>query len=402
MEHLKLSEYATEYAVELTREERDSLTNAIPSLTIAPSVGFENRYDLTASSWIGAYQIGELAVEIRPKLPIERVLFLMSYSLDPSAWRDETVWFESAPTLHEAIIPAFVYQVQAAFRRGLLQGYRTEEDALHTVRGRIRFDEQIRRRFGVVPPVEVRFDEFTEDILENRLIRAAVNRLRRLSVRSPAARASLRAFDSALSPVTQIEYHPRQVPEVQWSRLNAHYRPAVTLARLILAGSVIEARGGRVLSSGFAVDMNSVFEDFVVVALREALGLSPRRFRQGDGTLRLDRAGKVTLRPDVTWWEGGRCVFAGDVKYKRIKASGILHPDLYQLLAYSVASDLPGGLLIYAAGEDEAATHEVVHVGKRLDVVTLDLAGNIEDVLGQINGVAGRVRRWRRKARMAA
>jgi 5-methylcytosine-specific restriction enzyme subunit McrC len=174
------------------------------------------------------------------------------------------------------------------------------------------------------------------------------------------------------------------------------------LARLILAGSVIEARGGRVLSSGFAVDMNSVFEDFVVVALREALGLSPRRFRQGDGTLRLDRAGKVTLRPDVTWWEGGRCVFAGDVKYKRIKASGILHPDLYQLLAYSVASDLPGGLLIYAAGEDEAATHEVVHVGKRLDVVTLDLAGNIEDVLGQINGVAGRVRRWRRKARMAA
>ena len=56
-----------------------------------------------------------------------------------------------------------------AFGRGLLRGYLTEEEALHTVRGRIRFDEQIRRRYGIPLPVELRFDEFTEDILANRL-----------------------------------------------------------------------------------------------------------------------------------------------------------------------------------------------------------------------------------------
>jgi 5-methylcytosine-specific restriction enzyme subunit McrC len=51
------------------------------------------------------------------------------------------------------------------------------------VRGSIRFDERVRKRFGIPLPVEVRFDEFTEDILENRLLKAALRLLRR---RSPA------------------------------------------------------------------------------------------------------------------------------------------------------------------------------------------------------------------------
>ena len=69
---------------------------------------------------------------------------------------------------------ALAAAARRAFVRGLLHGYRTEEEALHTVRGRIRFDEQMRRRSGVPLPVEVRYDEFTDDILENRLVKAAV------------------------------------------------------------------------------------------------------------------------------------------------------------------------------------------------------------------------------------
>ena len=44
---------------------------------------------------------------------------------------------------------ALIAAARRAFGRGLLRGYLTEEEALHTVRGRIRFDEQIRRRYGI-------------------------------------------------------------------------------------------------------------------------------------------------------------------------------------------------------------------------------------------------------------
>jgi 5-methylcytosine-specific restriction enzyme subunit McrC len=115
--------------------------------------------------------------------------------------------------------------------------------------------------------------------------------------------------------------------------------------------------------------------------------------------LHLDVAGRVKLAPDISWWEHGRCCFVGDVKYKPINVPGIKHPDLYQLLSYTVATDLPSGLLIYAAGGPKPRTHEVVMLGKRLEVIALDLDGPPESILEQIAVVAKRVRHQRSAAR---
>ena len=73
--------------------------------------------------------------------------------------------------------------------------------------------------------------------------------------------------------------------------------------------------------------------------------------------------------------------------------------DLYQLLAYATALDLPGGLLIYAAGEADDVTHTVRHVGKRLEVATVDLSGTIDAVLASVGALAERVRALRAEAR---
>ena len=73
-------------------------------------------------------------------------------------------------------------------------------------------------------------------------------------------------------------------------------------------------------ASGFLMDMNVVFQEFVTTALREALGVSPRVFLE-KSIPSLDEEGKVHLRPDLTWWQGGTCLFVGDAKYKRISAT---------------------------------------------------------------------------------
>jgi hypothetical protein len=64
-------------------------------------------------------------------------------------------------------------------------------------------------------------------------------------------------------------------------------------------------------------------------------------------------------------------VFVGDVKYKRTDRDGE-NSDLYQPLAYTAAADLLSGLLVYAAGEDDPATHVARHLDRTLGVVTLD------------------------------
>ena len=157
MRYVTLQEYRTELGVPLSAEECDILRTTVPSLSIAPSIGSSGCYDITPGSVIGAVALEDLGIEIRPKIPIARVLFLLGYSIDPSRWRDIGFHFGEASSVFEAVIPGFVSQVRRATVRGLLKSYRQEEEALTTVRGRVRLDEQIRKRYGIVPPIEVRF-----------------------------------------------------------------------------------------------------------------------------------------------------------------------------------------------------------------------------------------------------
>ncbi|MGH2351266.1 MAG: McrC family protein [Chloroflexota bacterium] len=401
MRRLTLVEYQTCEAVLLSRQEVDALQRVAPSVGITPAAGRRARYDLTPGSWVGAINLGTLAIEIRPKLPIDQVFFLLAYVLDPRSWQETPFHFDQAPSLLAAVIPAFAGHVRRAIRRGLLQSYRTEEAALPAVRGRLRFDAQVRERFGLFPPAEVRYDEFTADVEENRLIKAAIARLSRLRLPPGVVTISLRRLAPAFDGVRLLPYNAVHLPAIRYTQQNAHYRPAVELARLVLRSCAFELRHGEVEAAAFLVDMNQVFEEFVVVALREALGLSEHVFPQGAAgkPLLLDLHGAVQLRPDLSWWDGTSCTFVGDVKYKRTSAAGVEHPDLYQLLAYTIATGLPGGLLVYAGGEAEPVSHRVVRAGKELQITALDLAGSPAEILGQIATVAQRVRRLRRRAR---
>jgi 5-methylcytosine-specific restriction enzyme subunit McrC len=174
----------------------------------------------------------------------------------------------------------------------------------------------------------------------------------------------------------------------------------VELARLILRTAAFELRHGPVQGSAFLVDLNRVFEDFVVVALRDALGVTEVAFPQGAAGkgMTLDRGGAITLKPDLSWWEGRRCLFVGDVKYKRAGSAGGQQADLYQILAYAVAADLPGGLLVYAAGEGEPARHDVRHAGKCLEVVSVDLDRPPPALLDEVRAISGRIRTLRNEA----
>ena len=149
-----LREHRTSQAVELTALQRDALQRLAPSVAIAPSIGVEGAYDLTPGSSIGAIRLPDLSLVIEPKLPIERVLFLVSYA-SGRWWSEQHARLESADDLVDAIIPGFVTQVRAAYRRGVPQGYRVEEDALQTIRGRPRMDLLVQRRYGKVPPIDV-------------------------------------------------------------------------------------------------------------------------------------------------------------------------------------------------------------------------------------------------------
>ena len=401
MRTLDLREHKKTENVKLSAQEFRALLARLSDLDLRIEPAGDGAWDITPGSTVGALEVGDiLSVSIQPKLDVGRVFFLASYALGESRLRDveSFLYPEKDPPL-ETMARFFADAAQRAFVRGLLHGYRPEEEALLTVRGRIRFDEQIRRRFGVPLPVEVRYDDFTEDVLANRLVKAAALTLGAMGLKDPMSRTRIARIAATLENVTAVSFAPPNIPEVTFDRLNEHYRRVIGLARLILQHATVETGRGPVRAAGFLMDMNKVFESFVRRALREELRLPEHAFPDRS-TAHLDRVQQIRLRPDLTWRQTGGCVFVGDAKYKRIRDTQVPNADLYQLLAYATALDLPGGVLIYAKGERDPAIYEVRNAEKRLEVFALDLAGEPAELLEQISNLADRVRTMASQARV--
>ena len=234
MRTVDLREYDRSEPVQLSVAERDGLIRIVPSLTIEPAPGVEGAYHLTPGSHIGAFESGGLSVSILPKLAIARVLFLASYAMGAFKLKEmDRFYFAEARTLVETLALALAAAARRAFAGGLV---RREEDT-YTVRGRIRIDDQLRRRFGAPLPIEVRYDEYTDDVIANRLVKAATVRLGRMSLTSRRSRDGLHWIATRLENVSLAEFSPTVVPKVQFDRLNEHYREVVALARLILRHS---------------------------------------------------------------------------------------------------------------------------------------------------------------------
>lgn len=373
-------------AVEVDLPDDTALALAEAELAVVSRVPGGRSWLVAAGTKVGVVQVGDLQVAVRPKIPIARLIFLMGYAQKPAYWRDHSVLLEASADLPDALAHSFSRLATKALEQGLLQGYRSIDDSLAVVRGRIRVADQIGRRYGRALPLEVTYDDFTVDIAENRLILAAARTLLRVGQVAPDVRRRLLRLDTRLADVTPLRRGESR-PAWQPSRLNARYHPALRLAELILDGHSIEQRHGEVEVSGFVVDMWKVFEDFVCVALKEAMsslgGSASLQHR-----MHLDEAATVPMRPDFLWQGYDGRVIVADAKYKAEKPSGFPQADLYQLLAYCTVLGLPDGHLVYAKGEEPATSHVIDGADRTIHVHTLDLDQPPAVLLGQIRRLA--------------
>lgn len=362
--------------------------------TLTPAVGSssdELRWDVRPTNVVGIVHAGDDVIVVQPKMPIANVMFLLAYTADPDHWQDAAD-LDDTTSVPEAVAALFVRLAADATSRGLLRGYRDHSDTLPTVRGRINLAEMMRRRPGLGLPLEVTYQEHDTSVLENQILQGATEVLERFPITRRRTRDGLHRLRATLAEVTPHPTLQPDPPEVQWTRLNSHYRAAVELARLILRGSTLDLRAGTHGAAGITIDMAEVFETFVRVALRRALRLAPEQFPGGDGPPRvhLDEQRRVRLKPDLRWWDGEAVQFVGDAKYK-IDDGGIGRDrDIYQLLAYATAHGLPDATLVYADGP-EHATLTVVAEGPALHIEHLDLSQGPNGVFEQVDRLARRI-----------
>ncbi|PPF54247.1 restriction endonuclease [Clavibacter michiganensis] len=319
---------------------------------------------------VGAVAIGVDELIVRPKAPFSSVLFMLGYARDPGFRPDEVAGGGTA--LFPAIAETYARLMERALGRGVLQGYlRLDETAL-TVRGRIRFSDQIARRGGQMLPVELTVDEYTTDIAENQILRAGA-RLLLATPRVPDdARRRLAHLESRLTEASALALGG-VLPAWQPSRLNARYHPALRFAESILRRLSPSTTGDGQPIASFVVNMAEAFEGFVTTALAASFAGTSRGVSTSQYPTHLDEGRAQPIRPDFVHSVGGVPRIVVDAKYKTGAARV---EDLYQMLAYCTVLGLSEGTLIYVAeGPDTRSSESTVRrAGIRLHTARVDVS----------------------------
>lgn len=348
----------------------------------------EGLYELKAGSKVGTAVLPSLRLIIRPKAGLRNLFFLLAYGAGLTRWAtDRFPYEEEKRDLFEAVALVFEAEVGRALGWGCVRGYQLQRETLSTLRGRLDVAAQVRVRQGRPFPLECSFEEYTEDVEPNRMVKAALQRLLLTPGLNGGVVRRVRFRYQAFDGVSSIEYPPGRVPKIQFNQLNEHWEAAGTLARLILQQESLRDKTGSVLGISFTIDMNKLFERFVEKVVREE---AQRAGYQLTSQQQRPLAEGVVIIPDLILRRDGRDFAVGDAKYKEIKSDKLPEEDLYQMLAYCVSLGLPSGLLIYA-GNRFSRSLVVKRAGIRLEAAGIDLAAEPSEVLERTRTLAHRL-----------
>lgn len=340
---------------------------------------------------VGSVRTPTVQLDVRPKdrLGLSRLLFLLSYAAD-QGFRPDTVAAAEEGGLWSALAESLAQLAERALGRGVLQGYLTVDESLRTVKGRIRISDQISRRPGMLVPLEVSYDEFTEDIAENRILRAALERMGQVPGVRPEVLSRLRQLKGKLDDVTRLAAGA-PLPPWKPTRMNLRYHAVLRLAEVILRNASAEAGEGGQQTASFVVDMARVFEDFVGAALRAAMAEYPGELRLRYNALLSEAVrdtDRLQVRPDAVHLLGGRPVVVYNAKYKAASDAGAsLTADHYQMLAHCTALAVPTAWLVYA-GAGEMKLRRILNTDIDIVEFPLDLSRPPSDILASVRELA--------------
>ncbi|MXW92838.1 MAG: restriction endonuclease [Rhodospirillaceae bacterium] len=348
------------------------------------------RRGLKAQQVVGVLAVPGRTLEILPKIDGENdavrkaLVHMLAVAHDLRVADDAlTGMARQTHDLLELLIRLFAARLLAAVRRGLPRRYIACEEDLRLLRGRLDVVRQFTRHAVRPDRLACRFDELSEDTPLNRVLKAAVLRLARMT--RSAANARLLAELAARFEFTGDSVRPLEEP-VRLDRTNTAFHDLYRLARLFLKGEWQDTAAGRPAGFALLFPMNDLFEAFIGRSLQRAL--SPRRVRlqaRGEHALKDEKDDKLlfALRPDaVIEPPGGRIVL--DTKWKALDPArddfGIAPGDIYQMLVYGRAYGAARAILLYPWQGDIGLAEGVVRRwtaagadSLRLDIATINV-----------------------------
>ena len=253
----------------------ESDTEAVELLSLSVRRGL--RKIITARNYVGLITMKDgTVIEILPKIygeathaDTKRIFIEMLRTLKDVSFKEYNVsdLKTDCMNLLEIFISMFIAEVAVLVKQGLKSSYNSVEDNERFFKGKLNVPQNIKLNYVSKERFYVRYDEWSVNRLENRLLKATLDFLRKQSSDN-SNRHSISRLLTFFESVPASLDNEADFSKCSNDRSLSHYQKALSWCKVFLRGNSFTAFAGSEVAVALLFPMEKVFESYIAAKLR--------------------------------------------------------------------------------------------------------------------------------------
>ncbi|MBK0009714.1 McrC family protein [Bacillus sp. S35] len=303
---------------------------------------------IRAKNYVGIVQMRNgTQLQILPKIDksnitdTKRTFIRMLRSLKdfPSEIFNETSLKLERMSLYEIFINLYIQEVRNLIKKGIKSAYHNSENNGSIYKGKLIFNEHIKRNIVHKDRFYVSFDDFGVNRAENRLIKATLFKLIKISASSKNIK-EMRQLLLNFENINASKNYQKDFSKVFIDRSTKDYKNLMRWSKVFLLNESFTTFSGDTSARALLFPMEKVFEAYVGRSLKKALADTDWNISLQDKGYYLFES-QFALKPDIVIEKKDKSKkIILDTKWKALENNprsnyGIAQSDMYQMYAYA-------------------------------------------------------------------
>lgn len=236
------------------------------------------RHGVQFNEYVGIIQIGKTTIEVLPKAD----------KSGEKKWRKlligmiQTVWgFDVKSTgssslklksnsILELYFELFLSEVEYLLHRGLIKRYRKNEGNQSSLKGALQFSKHISQNLVHKERFYVKYSQYSNEHTIHEVLFKTIKLLAHINS-NPLLKGRIGALRLNFPEMKEIKVNESTFDKIVFDRKNQHYQTALEIAKLLLLNYHPDVSKGRNDVLALMFDMNSLWEQFILVTLKRKL-----------------------------------------------------------------------------------------------------------------------------------
>lgn len=304
--------------------------------------------------------------------------------------------------LYEIFINMYLQEVRQLVKHGIRSSYVKREDNLQFYKGKLLVENHMRANLAHKERFYVSFEEFHPNCPENRLVKATLGKLQKLTTSAENSK-ELRQLLTAFEMVEPSTNYEKDFSKVTLNRNTKDYELLIPWSGVFLQNKSFTTFSGETASRALLFPMEAVYESYVAQQIKKVFAPDGWDVSSQDKGyyLFVEPTHKFALRPDIVLKRDGQTIIL-DTKWKRLidserKNYGISQADMYQMYAYSKKYGASEVWLLYPVNDEMRGHKDISFESGDGTVVRIHFVDvtNIEDNLIELKSKIEDTVEWR-------